>query len=288
MKVINASYEIIDQQPGMQGIYDIIEIAGKTSYKSPVKGGEVAKKFVEERAKEGHLAVLEFGTIYLKIPNDRYNTARFYEHNPYSKVVYFGTNAIHLNKPELNEKNSFYCVTTNYRVILENNREKDLEFLCEPTEKHEKRYCVRFLIDRFTGEEFLRHRVFSFCRESTRFCNYSSDRFERNITYVLPPWLQEGTEEYNDWISDIKDDEQKYFKYIEKYHWRPEQARTLLNCAIKSPLVMCGFQSDWLHFFDLRVIGKTGRPHPQAKEVAEPLMNEMVERKMIEKEKASD
>ena len=51
---------------------------------------------------------------------------------------------------------------------------------------------------------------------------------------------------------------------------------------------MCGFQSDWLHFFDLRVIGKTGRPHPQAKEVAEPLMNEMIERKMIEKEKASD
>ena len=68
MRLIKPSYEIIEQGPGLQGIYDIIERCGKTSYKSEPKGGEVAKRFVEARTKEKHGAVLEFGTVYLKIP----------------------------------------------------------------------------------------------------------------------------------------------------------------------------------------------------------------------------
>ena len=68
MRLIKPSYEIIEQGPGLQGIYDIIEKCGKVSYKSEPKGGETAKRFVEARAKEGHGAVLEFGTVYLHVP----------------------------------------------------------------------------------------------------------------------------------------------------------------------------------------------------------------------------
>ena len=68
-----------------------------------------------------------------------------------------------------------------------------------------------------------------------------------------------------------------YYKYLIQSGWKPEEARVVLPCAIKSPLVMTGFTKDWEHFFDLRAKGTTGKPHPQAKELAEPLMNEFKE-----------
>ena len=329
MNLIRPSYEIIEQGPGLQGIYDIIENAGKTSYKSEVKGGETAQKFVEARSKEGHGAVLEFGTVYLCIEeppldvdeNGRptglkewgatQSIVRFYNNNKYSKI-----GALY---------NSKWYITTNYRVLVENDRLDDLKYLCEPTEYHEKRYCVRFIVDRFTGEEFLRHRVFSFCRESSRYCNYSKDKFGHNITFVIPPWipsteLAEGeniTWWDNDWVDTKKMSIVKYggknpqhnrvdtwlhalagaeqdYKALtndwslfddiddeEKKAWQAQQARTILPCAIKSPLAMCGFASDWIHFFHLRALGTTGAPHPQAKELAEPLMKEFLERGYI-------
>ena len=160
MKLIRPSYEIIEQGSGLQGIYDIIERCGKTSYKSEPKGGEVAKRFVEARTKERHGAVLEFGTVYLIIKDpvmdntDEFYAVWFYQDNPYSKVNSDGIN---------------YYITTNYRVLVENNRLDDLKYLCEPTEYHEKRYAVKFITDIGVGREFLRHRVMSMVQESTRY-----------------------------------------------------------------------------------------------------------------------
>ena len=320
MNLIRPSYEIIEQQPGLQGIYDIIERCGKTSYKSEVKGGETARKFVESRAKEGHGAVLEFGTVYLKITEGNGFSYKLekYRQNPYSRVIHHDMDAY---------------VTTNYRVLVENGWLDDLKYQCEPTEYHEKRYCVRFIVDRFTGEEFIRHRVFSFCRESSRYCNYSKEKFGGHITFIIPPWitkeqLAEGeniTWWDGDWVdmnnhSIVRHDkgafcngetivlahnrvdtwlhclagiEQDYMSLTndwtlfddvddeERKGWQAQQARTILPCAIKSPLAMCGFASDWVHFFHLRALGTTGAPHPQAKELAEPLMKEFLERGYI-------
>jgi len=160
MKLIRPSYEIIEQGSGLQGIYDIIERCGKTSYKSEPKGGEVAKRFVEARTKERHGAVLEFGTVYLIIKDpvmdntDEFYAVWFYQDNPYSKVNSDGIN---------------YYITTNYRVLVENDRLDDLKYLCEPTEHHEKRYAVKFITDIGVGREFLRHRTMSMVQESTRY-----------------------------------------------------------------------------------------------------------------------
>lgn len=149
MRLIKPSVEILEQAPGLQGIYDMIELCGKTSYKSPVKGGDEAKKFVEARTNEGHYAVLEFGTVYLAIPITTH---------------YSGDVCIYQNSPNycrVTESSGFkftdifgdevdcWCVTTNLRFIQENDLWNDvLEFLCEPTEFHVKRYCARFITDR--------------------------------------------------------------------------------------------------------------------------------------------
>ena len=124
-----------------------------------------AKDFTERMIKSGHLAMLEFGTVYLKydlsaVYKDDTEVylgsyfADFYKNNKYSKIT--------LN-------NTILYVTTNYRVIIENCKLDDLAYLCEPTEFHEKRIFVRFITDRGVSHELVRHRVFSFAQESTRY-----------------------------------------------------------------------------------------------------------------------
>lgn len=343
MNLIRPYYEIVEQGPGIQGIYDIIEEMGKTSYKSPVKGGEVAETFVKGRAKDGHGAVLEFGTVYLKIKIgspmydekyiEKHDDVMFYQKNKYSVVI--KKNESTLIDGISSAPITGYYITTNYRVLVENDRLGDIQkYMVERNlpSLHEKRHCVRFILDRFTGEEFLRHRVMSFCRESTRYVNYSKEKFGHNITFIIPCWipshtLAEGTNihywdgdwvdtdkmkivcygkkysrvchwlealsfaesEYmaltNDW-SEIEDEDDKdIVDDFDKKPWTAQQARTVLPCAIKSPLAMCGFAHDFVHFFHLRALGTTGAPHPQAKELAEPLMKDFFERGYLTQER---
>ena len=321
MNLIRPSFSIIEQKPDLQGIYDIIEDAGKTSYKSDVFGGEIAKQFVEFRQKDKHYAVLEFGTVYLKIRCtdgnliEKEEIVRWYKSNKYSVV----NKSIELEPVAgITFYVPVYYITTNYRVLVENGRLNDLKYLCsEPTPMHEKRYCVRFILDRFTGEEFLRHRVFSFCRESTRYCNYSKDKFNNSITFIIPSWIPkpelfegenvvniegawtsdkriiriENDSKIDEWLHAIQYVERAYLRLVsenENPAWQAQQARTILPCAIKSPLAMCGFAHDWIHFFHLRALGTTGAPHPQAKELAEPLMQEFIKRGYLTEEQIKD
>lgn len=164
MRLINSGLEILEQQPGLDGIYKIIEQAGRTCYKSEDKITEdSAKAFVDRMIKSGHGAMLEHGTVYLKITKDNSNippAMLFWRNgNKYSKVV---------------QQDGVYYVTTNFRVIIENNRLDDLQYICEPTEYHEKRVTVKWTCDRGISHEFVRHRVFSFAQESTRYVGSSS------------------------------------------------------------------------------------------------------------------
>ena len=314
MRLIRPSYEIIEQGPGLQGIYDIIERCGKISYKSEPKGGEVAKRFVEARAKEKHGAVLEFGTVYLTfMPGDvdPYEVAdpRWrYNLNKYSKV------RIH---------DSIVYVTTNYRVLVENGWLDDLRYLTEPKMYHEKRYTVKFIADIGVGREFLRHRVMSPVQESTRYVNYMKEKFGEQCTFVIPPWIDLPECENlafwdGDWV-DMKEMkivcEDRWYKKVcawlhamdfaekqyealtrdwsnldgvpdeDKAPWTPQMTRTVLPLATKAEFALCGFTDAWIHFFRLRSdIAATGKPHPQAQELANPLRDEFVERKYITKE----
>lgn len=160
MKLIKPSFTIIEQQSGLEGIYKQIELAGRTCYKSEDKITEnSAKEFVDRMIKSGHGAMLEHGTVYLFLTMSSRQQYFKYCSNPYSVANSTG-------EAEKGTWNGF--VTTNYRVLVENGWLDDLEYLCEPTEYHEKRVCVRFICDRGVSHEYVRHRVFSFAQESTR------------------------------------------------------------------------------------------------------------------------
>ena len=325
MKLIKPSFEIWEQPAGLEGVYKQIEKVGRVCYKSEDKITEdSAKPFIDRMIKSGHGAMLEHGTVYLKITYKDTNfttLCMFYGKNKYSVLNH-------------SEDNKIYYITTNYRVLVENNHLSDLKYLCEPSEFHEKRITVHFVCDRGVSHEFVRHRVMSFAQESTRYCNYSKDKFGNELTFIIPCWLdipegkaywhdginyRVGSTEENpfgesvnfkawvnkksncvevcDYIQALDSAEEAYFRLMDKWEnrvadrryttgfkgnpWTPQQARAVLPNALKTELVITGFTSDWNHFFDLRARGTTGAPHPQAKELAEPLMKEFIARKYI-------
>ena len=200
---------------------------------------------------------------------------------------------------KVNTDSKYAYVTMNYRHIIENGWMEDLQYLCEPTEFHEKRICVKFICDRGILAEFTRHRTFSFSAESTRYCNYSKDKFNNELTFIQPIWAyhqedgdygtlgtpkrknggdKDGT--FYEFIKSLQYAELYYFRLLQE-GWKPQEARAVLPNSLKTELVMTGFVSDWKHFFDLRAIGTTGQPHPQAKELALPLLNEFITNKYL-------
>ena len=275
MKLIKPSFDIEEQEPGIQGIYKQIEWAGRHCYRSEDKITEdSAKPFVDRMIASGHGAMFEHGTVYLHIPDDDINWNFYYSRyrrNPYSKCNCFET--LH-GKPLMN-----LCITTNYRTIIENNWLDDLKYICEPTEYHEKRICVKYTSDIHFYKDVTRHRIFSYAIESTRFCNYIKQKFGSSITFATPIWLKE--EEQEEFEEDLKTIESIYFKWINK-GWQPQQAAYFLVQGTKAEIIMTGFVSDYNHFFDLRSeLAKTGKPHPTVVELVEPLRQEFIKRGYI-------
>ena len=180
---------------------------------------------------------------------------------------------------KVNTDNKYAYVTMNYRHIIENNWLDDLKYLCEPTEYHEKRICVRYTSDIHFYKDVTRHRLFSYAIESTRFCNYIKQKFGSSVSFAIPIWLKE--EEQEEFEEDLKTIESIYFKWINK-GWQPQQAAYFLIQGTKAEIIMTGFASDYNHFFDLRSeIAKTGKPHPTIAELVEPLRQEFIKRGYI-------
>lgn len=271
MKLIKPLWTILEQGPGLQGIYKQIELAGRTCYKSLDKiTDDSAEGFVNRMIKSQHYAMLEHGTVYLKIPFSP--STNKYSNNPYSKNIIVGL-----------EPTCY--ITTNYRVLVENGWLDDLKYLCEPTEHHEKRVTVRFTTSNGIMREFTRHRTMSFAVESTRYCNYSKDKFNNEVTFIRPYWYDEQNPALGEALLTIslKDSEKHYLALIEAGH-KPQEAREVLPLATKCDMVMTGFVSNWNHFFRLRtsIIAETGKPHPDASSLADPLYKEFISRGYME------
>lgn len=279
MRLIKPSFEIIEQDYTLNGIYKQIELAGRTCYKSEDKITETsAKEFVDRMIKSGHGAMLEHGTVYLDFTDDWQRGEARYIYNKYSKV-YKNTLENGWLAPHL-------YVTTNLRVLVENNWLDDLKYLCKPTKYHEKRYTVKFTCDRGVSHEFVRHRVMSFAQESTRYCNYSKDKFNKEITFIQPCWLPDGDNSVhaeNIFVDSLCKAEKDYFELL-KEGWKPQQARNVLPLATKCDMIMTGFVSDWRHLFRLRTsfIAETGKPHPSMSNLCDPLYKEFVDRGLME------
>jgi thymidylate synthase (FAD) len=183
MRLIKPSVEIIEQGSGLEGIYKQIEQAGRNCYQSShlIKEGS-AKPFVDRMIESGHHAMLEHGTVYLLFANTGDDSMYYqqYAENPYSKARY--------------DSLGYVYVTTNLRVLVENEWMDDLKYVCDPTPIHERRVTARFTTQIAITREFNRHRVNSIAEESTRYCNYSKDKYGNEITINVPTWVDAPSE----------------------------------------------------------------------------------------------
>ena len=312
MNIIKANFEIIEQKYTkndlLENMFKHIEICGRTCYRSEDKITEDSyEKFIAMLENSEHGAMLEHGTVYLwmEYGKDRDQSHRIQKYltNPHTKY-----NCIYDN----------YFITTNYRVMVENGWLDDLEYMCKPTEHHEKRYTVRFTYHLAVARDVNRHRVQSVGEESTRYCNYSKEKFGRKLNYIEPVFLTNVEKEIlnnpkarlpfkamcnqiGNGLSYLSFEAIDYFifaleacefAYINliKLGWSAQKASLVLPLDTKTCSVHTAFISDWCHFFNLRALGTTGAPRPSAKEVAWPLMEEFLKNgwiteDMINKEK---
>lgn len=288
MKLIESSVQIIEEKDP----YKMIELAGRTCYKSEDKITENStKEFVDRMIKLSHGAMLEHGTIYLTIDGEDPNLSKI-QSNPYTKVNLVPYEVLTEGNYTISYK---AYITTNLRVLIENNLKELLCYQVEPTEHHEKRITVKFICDRGVSHEFVRHRVFSFAQESQRYCNYNKDKFNNELTFIKPTWLNIPTGDYTYWDGDWCDIDNMKIQLpsdngvADNFLWclnnagmqyrllinkglKPQEARAILPNATKTELVMTGFESDWEHFFELRC---SSAAHPDAKKLADELKSLM-------------
>ena len=127
---------------------------------------------------------------------------------------------------------------------------------------------VKFTVDRGVSHEIVRHRIASYSQESTRYCNYSNDKFGSEITVVKPVFFDEGTTAYEIWKRSCEDDEKAYFDLLNE-GCSPQQARSVLPNSLKTEIVATMNLREWRHFFRLRTAMDA---HPQMREVATLLL----------------
>ena len=246
MKIVKPKVELITQSPGLLGIYEAIARAGRICYASESQRGNQA--FVSRLVEAHHYRPLEFGTVYLKMSD-----GKFYRKNPYSMVKHI--------------KGMDY-VTTNYRVIIENDKIHDLNWLVEPTEHHYKRYTFHWTIARSIADEMRTHCTISSLMQSTRYCDYSKDKFGSSLTFIEPSESLQNKLAYKVikcvWkVSEIA------YKWLVRHGIKAQRARSVLPLDIKTEFIQCAFAKDWENFFDQRYKGTTGAPHPDCKFIAE-------------------
>lgn len=132
---------------------------------------------------------------------------------------------------------------------------------------------VRFMVDRGVSHEIVRHRMASYAQESTRYCNYAKNKFGHEITVIQPEGIKRASDAYRTWLTVCSLAEDGYIDMICNEHVPPELARSVLPHSLATELVMTANLREWRHFLALRAVGTTGKPHPQIKQVALPLLH---------------
>jgi len=355
MNIITPKFEILEQQYNketlLEDMFKHIELCGRTCYKSEDKITDTSyEKFVKMLEEAEHGAMLEHGTVYLTIPlgtpiSDpqymwKHDIVSFFSRNKYSVVKEKTINEtvdVEIKGYGMQTQASahFYFITTNWRVIYENRdkllskywlnnfhiekeslKDSVLQWMTEPSEEHEKRYTVRFTYHLAVARDINRHRVQSIGEESTRYCNYSKEKFGAELNIIEPIWftddekeiihsnrdhmsfkdmcdmISKGTdypamEQVDYWLFANMACEYAYMMNTTQFgekNWTAQKGSLILPLDTKTCSVHTAFASDWCHFFNLRALGTTGAPRPSAKEVAWPLMIEFLVRYYIDED----
>lgn len=299
MRILKPNVEIVPQADGLEGIYEIIERAGRNCYKSEPKGN--AKEFVEKKLiAPGHTAMLEHGTVYLSIHKDDVTIIEFYKNNKYSFI-------------SEDETKNFVYITTNFRVIYDNNRYDDLRYAIPyATSRHIKRVTFKFTTQIAITREANRSRLHSMGEESTRYVNYHKDAHGSEISINQPHCVTDemitnriynhlegkellikmcddvasywDTDSFNAidyWLFANLACEYSYMNLI-RLGWRQEDARTILPLDTNTVLYHTATIPQWLYFLDLRHKGTTGRPHPDMVTVSTMVKKLLTDNKYVD------
>lgn len=285
MKLIESSFEIISQEKGLEGMYKQVELAARNCYQSFDKITEDSyKKLLEHLGSNGHMSPFAHGTVYLKFPincdKNVYNhIIEDYNKNFWSKVI------IETGSTRGVPSDAGYYITTNMRVIKENRWEDDLKYWCEPTEFHAKRTTIKINCSIGISRELNRHSsVLSIAESSTRYCNYSKDKFGNEITFVIPEWVKKYdyfkcgeefavnrlNENVSCWYKLLEESEKSYLSLISE-GCKPQEAREVLPLSTATTVIYTAFDSDWKEVFSKRT---TIACHPDMRIIMIPLEEE--------------
>lgn len=301
MRLIDSRVEILPQESGVEGIYKQIEKAARVCYKSEdfIKEGS-AEKMVNALINRGHGSPLEHGTVYLN-----YTVPRKSDKQLLYVGLTYGSNPYSNTETIIDKDIAHIYITTNLRVLLENDSMDDLQYLCNPTEHHEKRVSVRIICSRGVSHEAVRHRTMSFCQTSQRYVNYTLDKFGNEITFIIPEWIYDIQSEeasYNNrdylmelngeelidelakinesvcmWKNQLKNAENCYMYLINDTKGsklKPQEARGVLPNDCMTELIITGDMTAWKHFFDLRCARAA---HPDIRKIAWKIVDKFVE-----------
>ena len=321
MNILTSQASILPQEPGIVGAFKQIEKVGRACWASEnLITDKSHEDFVKNLMKSHHGAPLEHGTFYLiyLIGSPMYDPhyvvhfddVRKFKLNPYSRVVerHFDVAAqadhewIHSFVEQYGPTTAYY-VTTNLRVIVENFKEEEVEKVLdhtvnEPYPEHIRRVTVHFTCQRAISAEFNRHRKDSIMERSSRYCNFSKDKFGNEIGIVKPDWVvnehpQQSLSfmnyihaldnyghgewtKFDYWLFANLACEWSYMNLIEQGA-KPEEARDILPMDLQTELYHTAFIDDWEHFFKLRAWQSKGnKPHPEAKKLARQTFDEFV------------
>lgn len=133
---------------------------------------------------------------------------------------------------------------------------------------------IKFICDRGVSHELVRHRLASFGQESTRFCNYASEKHGGEISFIEPFFFEPGSEKHTAWLAAMDIAEQTYLKLM-SLGCSAQEARSVLPNSVKTEVVMTANYREWRHFFNLRAARATGPAHPQMEEITVPLLRKL-------------
>lgn len=286
MKLIEQKAELWKQGESIEDMWNHIAKCTRVCYQSIPKN-EDGKNFCERTILVNkHYGMLEHGTVYLIVPSlapRAKEIKKRYDENPYSRTFTFET---------LSGNPSAYYITTNYRVILENNWEKDLDYWSTETEYHHKRITFSLITSIGIARELCRHRCFSFAQESTRYVNYGKNE---HMEFIIPSSINLNKGIYyfdgqgnicgDGYIEEYKsetiettflgflDEVQDTYASLLKKGLKPQEAREVLPLCLKTQLIMTGFEDDWNDFLMKRYYEFTGKVHPDMKVLAEKIFD---------------
>ena len=276
-----------------------------------------AEKFVSNLKKRNHWAMLEHETIYLSFTGyDNYkelldtihligHNLKFFNLTEVEKEVYVfsGNLRSFYELFELSQCintssiiiNMYDIVSYAYELIysdltLSGKEVETAEAILYTREEFIQKYkkhrnvlfqhlthTVMFVCDRGVSHELVRHRPCSFAQESTRYCNYSQDKFGQEITVIYPFFYRKDNDreaEYAVWERSMKDAEAAYIALLNSGS-TPQEARSVLPNSLKTEIIMTATESEWQHIVNLRAKGVTGAPHPQMVEIMYPWYEEI-------------